>query len=58
MNQSQAPYRMRLSLNVLQHLGLRLYSNVPAVLSEVVAKLGMPMRRRSRSRSIWTSSGL
>ena len=37
MNQSQTPYRMRLSLNVLQHLGLRLYSNVPAVLSEVVA---------------------
>lgn len=30
-------YRMRLSLNVLQHLGLNLYSNVPAVLSEVVA---------------------
>ena len=28
---------MRLSLNVLQHLGLNLYSNVPAVLSEVVA---------------------
>ena len=30
-------YRMRLSLNVLEHLGLNLYSNVPAVLSEVVA---------------------
>ena len=30
-------YRMRLSLNVLKHLGLNLYSNVPAVLSEVVA---------------------
>jgi len=28
---------MKLSLNVLQHLGLNLYSNVPAVLSEVVA---------------------
>lgn len=28
---------MRLSLNVLQHLGLSLYSNVPAVLSEAVA---------------------
>lgn len=31
------PLVMRLSLNVLQHLGLNLYSNVPAVLSEVVA---------------------
>lgn len=31
------PYRMRLSLNVLDHLGLNLYSNIPAVLSEVVA---------------------
>ena len=30
-------YRMRLSLNVLEHLGLNLYGNVPAVLSEVVA---------------------
>ena len=28
---------MRLSLDVLQHLGLNLYSNVPAVLSEIVA---------------------
>lgn len=30
-------YRMTLSLNVLKHLGLGLYSNVPAVLSEAVA---------------------
>ena len=35
--ESQRPLRMRLSLDVLQHLGLNLYSNVPAVLSEVVA---------------------
>ena len=34
---SSPVYRMRLSLNVLKHLGLNLYSNVPAVLSEVVA---------------------
>lgn len=34
---AEPSYRMRLSLNVLQHLGLNLYSNVPAVLSEVVA---------------------
>lgn len=33
----QSPYYMTLSLNVLNHLGLNLYSNVPAVLSEVVA---------------------
>jgi hypothetical protein len=34
---SSAAYKMRLSLNVLEHLGLNLYSNVPAVLSEAVA---------------------
>lgn len=33
----QPPLKMRLSLDVLQHLGLNLYSNVPAVLSEIVA---------------------
>lgn len=32
-----ALYQMTLSLNVLNHLGINLYSNVPAVLSEVVA---------------------
>lgn len=30
-------YTMKMSLSVLNHLGLNLYSNVPAVLSEVVA---------------------
>jgi hypothetical protein len=30
-------YTMSLSLNVLNHLGINLYSNVPAVLSEVVS---------------------
>ena len=30
-------YTMRLSLNVLNHLGINLYSNVAAVLSEIVA---------------------
>ncbi len=30
-------YTMSISLNVLNHLGLNLYSNVPSVLSEVVA---------------------
>ena len=33
----ETPYEMSLSLNVLNHLGLNLYSNVPAVLSEAVA---------------------
>ena len=37
MTDSRRPLRMRLSLDVLQHLGLNLYSNVPAVLSEIVA---------------------
>src|SRR6187399_271326 len=32
-----ATYRMRLDLNVLKHLGFNLYSNVAAVLSEIVA---------------------
>ena len=31
------PYSMTLGLNVLEHLGINLYSNVPAVLSEAVA---------------------
>lgn len=30
-------YKMTINLNVLNHLGIGLYSNVPAVLSEVVA---------------------
>lgn len=34
---TESPYEMSLSLNVLNHLGLNLYSNVPAVLSEAVA---------------------
>ncbi|RDZ64224.1 ATP-binding protein [Haloferax sp. Atlit-12N] len=36
-SESDSPYKMSLSLNVLNHLGLNLYSNVPAVLSEAVA---------------------
>lgn len=31
------PFRMTISLDVLQHLGIGLYSNIPAVLSELVA---------------------
>ena len=37
MTTPASPYRMRLNLNVLNHLGLNLYSNVPAVLAEAVA---------------------
>ena len=36
-SEEETPYEMSLSLNVLNHLGLNLYSNVPAVLSEAVA---------------------
>lgn len=34
---SDHEYYMSISLNVLNHLGINLYSNVPAVLSEIVA---------------------
>lgn len=34
---AESPYHMSLSLNILNHLGINLYSNNPAVLSEVVA---------------------
>ncbi|MEM7654585.1 MAG: ATP-binding protein [Bacteroidota bacterium] len=37
MNEQDSLYVMELSLNVLEHLGINLYSNVPSVLSEVVA---------------------
>ena len=30
-------YTMTINLNVLNHLGINLYSNIPAVLSEIVA---------------------
>jgi hypothetical protein len=34
---TQGPYRMSIGLNVLKHLGINLYSNAAAVLSEAVA---------------------
>ena len=37
LGESKHKYRMTLSLNVLNHLGIGLYSNVPAVVSELVA---------------------
>ena len=37
MTNADHPYVLTLSLNVLEHLGINLYSNVPAVLSEIVA---------------------
>ena len=36
-NSSEHKYEMTMSLNVLNHLGIGLYSNVPAVLSEAIA---------------------
>ncbi len=35
--EASTAYSMTLSLNVLNHLGINLYSNVPAILAEVVA---------------------
>lgn len=37
MSDGKRKLEMRISLNALQHLGMNLYSNVPAVLSEIVA---------------------
>ena len=37
LDNSQPKYTMTMSLNVLNHLGIGLYSNVPAVLSETIA---------------------
>src|SRR5712691_3955300 len=31
------PFTLTISLNVLEHLGINLYSNVPSVLAEIVA---------------------
>lgn len=36
-NATPSPYELKISLNVLEHLGIYLYSTLPAVLSEVVA---------------------
>ena len=32
----ECPYKMSISLNVLDHLDLKLYSNTPAVVTEVI----------------------
>ena len=37
MSEKNPNYYMTISLNVLNHMGLNLYSNTPAVLAEVVA---------------------
>lgn len=37
MSTQDKPYVMSIDLNVLNHLGIGLYSNIPAVLSEIVA---------------------
>ena len=37
MTDPRHPYELTIGLNVLEHLGINLYSNIPAVLSELVA---------------------
>jgi hypothetical protein len=37
VTEPEHPYTMTMSLSVLEHLGLNLYSNIPAVVAEVVA---------------------
>lgn len=37
MTGNAMPFELTISLNVLEHLGINLYSNVPSVLSEIVA---------------------
>ncbi|MEW6534786.1 MAG: ATP-binding protein [Candidatus Auribacterota bacterium] len=37
MSNSNSPYKLTIGLTVLENLGIKLYSNVPAVLSEVIA---------------------
>src|SRR2546428_3345332 len=37
MPDTEHPYRMTIDLNVLNHLGINLYSSIPAVLAEAVA---------------------
>ena len=37
MTDQNSKYYMTISLNVLNHMGLNLYSNTPAVLAEVIA---------------------
>jgi len=34
---NKRPFSMTIDLNVLNHLGIKLYSSIPAVLSEAVA---------------------
>ena len=34
---NSSKYQMTINFNILNHLGINLYSNVPAVLSEIVA---------------------
>ena len=36
-NNPDTPFRMTVDLNVLNHLGIKLYRSIPAVLSEAVA---------------------
>jgi hypothetical protein len=42
-------YKMTVDLNVLDHLGINLYSNIATVLTEAVTNAWMPMLRTLRS---------
>ena len=48
--ESNPKYRMTVSLNVLNHLGIGLYSNIPAVLSELVANAWDALAKCLRTR--------
>lgn len=41
-------YEMTISLQIVEHLGLNLYSNTSAVISEAVQMRGMQMPKQSR----------
>ena len=37
IQEGKGKYKIRVDLNVLTHLGINLYSNTPAVISEAIA---------------------
>ncbi len=37
MSNTQSPFQLAISLSALEHLGINLYSSIPAVLSEIIA---------------------
>ena len=52
-------YELKIDLNALNHLGINLYSNVPAVLSELIANAcsgSQPLDERCRCHEAETGS--